>query len=201
MGLSRRQGGIRGTASLTGGRRLGQASGGSVPLFSGRLEIRRASTDTDVRFRDGNSRGGGGGGSGGRGSNGDRVGTGSRLGSLASLFQLAVCSAALVTGVGLGTSGRIRPGRKAAGPPFGGGIRSGREGVQGGLGAIRWGRGGAELAYTVTCGAVRVAQTRPPAWGPAEAGRGVVGTVGTTGVTCRDTRARPALREDRKSVV
>ena len=52
----------------------------------------------------------------------------------------------------------------------------------------------AELAYTVTWGAVRVAQTRPTAWGPAEAGKGVAGTVGTTGVTCRDTRARPALR-------
>ena len=31
------------------------------------------------------------------------------------------------------------------------------------------GGGGAELAYTVTWGAVRVAQTRPPAWEPAEA--------------------------------
>ena len=39
-----------------------------------------------------------------------------------------------------------------------------------------------------------MAQTRPTAWEPAEAGRGVAGTVGTTGVTCKDTRARPALR-------
>ena len=62
------------------------------------------------------------------------------------------------------------------------------------MGAIRWGRGEAELAYTVTWGAVRVAQMRPTAWEPAVSGRGVADTVGTTGVTCRDTRARPALR-------
>ena len=54
--------------------------------------------------------------------------------------------------------------------------------------------GGAELAYTVTWGGVRVAQTRPPAWEPAEAGREVADTVGTTGEACRDTWERSALR-------
>ena len=39
-----------------------------------------------------------------------------------------------------------------------------------------------------------MAQTKPPAWEPAEAEREVAGAVGTTGVTCKDTRARSALK-------
>ena len=100
---------------------------------------------------------------------------------MASLLKLALHLTALVAGMGLGASWGIRPGGLGAGPFLGAGIRFGRERVQGRQGAIRWGFGGRGTGLDGDLGAVTVAQTRPPAWEAAGAGREVADTVGVTG--------------------
>ena len=94
------------------------------------------------------------------------------MGSLPSFFKLSLRLTTLVTGMGLGTSGCIRPGGKATGPLFGAGIRFGRERVQGGLGAIRWGVMGSGASINSDLGSGQGSTDEATGLGTSRGGKG-----------------------------